>query len=105
MGLLKRAMRIDRSADEYFRQRMRHFLMAGLKGRAITVKVGVREFQVAESDYMGLFRGTIEIGDDFASGLTEFIEGWYNRERLHSSLGYRSPMQYEQFLQDQATAA
>ena len=40
-----------------------------------------------------------------ARALTEFIEGWYNRERLHSSLGYRSPVQYEQFLQDQATAA
>jgi len=37
--------------------------------------------------------------------LTEFIDGWYNRVRLHSSLGYRSPMQYERFLQDQARAA
>ncbi len=26
----------------------------------------------------------------------EWIEGWYNRERLHSSLGYLSPQQYEQ---------
>jgi len=25
----------------------------------------------------------------------EYIEVWYNRERLHSSLGYQSPMQYE----------
>jgi putative transposase len=24
-----------------------------------------------------------------------FIEGWYNRVRLHSALGYRSPMAYE----------
>jgi putative transposase len=28
-----------------------------------------------------------EIGD--------FIEVWYNRERRHSSLGFRSPVQYE----------
>jgi len=27
--------------------------------------------------------------------LFEFIEIWYNRQRRHSSLGYRSPMQYE----------
>jgi putative transposase len=27
--------------------------------------------------------------------LYEFIELWYNRDRRHSSLGYRSPMQYE----------
>jgi transposase InsO family protein len=25
-----------------------------------------------------------------------FIEVWYNRQRLHSTLGYRSPVQYEQ---------
>ncbi|WP_437437859.1 transposase [Streptomyces olivoreticuli] len=25
----------------------------------------------------------------------DFIEGWYNSRRLHSSLGYRSPAEYE----------
>jgi transposase InsO family protein len=25
----------------------------------------------------------------------DFIEGWYNLHRLHSSLGYRSPADYE----------
>ena len=29
------------------------------------------------------------------TALFEYIEGWYNRERRHSSLGYRSPVQYE----------
>jgi len=28
----------------------------------------------------------------------EYIEVWYNRQRLHSALGYLSPMQYEQRL-------
>ena len=27
--------------------------------------------------------------------LFEYIEGWYNTRRLHSSLGYRSPAEYE----------
>ena len=27
-----------------------------------------------------------------------FIEVWYNRQRLHSTLGYRSPEQYERLL-------
>lgn len=30
--------------------------------------------------------------------LFEFIEIWYNRQRRHSSLGYRSPVQYEEQL-------
>jgi putative transposase len=31
-----------------------------------------------------------------------FIEGWYNPLRLHSALGYRSPVAYEQ---EQTSAA
>ena len=30
------------------------------------------------------------------SAIFEWIEGWYNRRRLHSTLGYRSPAQYEE---------
>jgi putative transposase len=26
----------------------------------------------------------------------EFIEVWYNRQRMHSTLGYRSPAEFEQ---------
>ena len=29
-----------------------------------------------------------------------FIEGWYNPVRLHSALGYRSPMTYEATLEN-----
>jgi hypothetical protein len=29
-----------------------------------------------------------------------FIEGWYNPVRLHSGLGYRSPMTYEAEMQN-----
>lgn len=35
----------------------------------------------------------------------EYIEMWYNRRRLHSSLGYRSPVQYEAALLEGANAA
>jgi transposase InsO family protein len=29
------------------------------------------------------------------TALFEYIEGWYNRQRLHSSLDYLSPVEYE----------
>ncbi len=40
-----------------------------------------------------------------ATTIFEFIEIWYNRERLHSSLGYRTPAQMEHLLIQQALAA
>ena len=29
------------------------------------------------------------------TAIFEYIEGWYNRRRLHSTLGYRSPVEFE----------
>ena len=34
----------------------------------------------------------------------EFIEGWYNTRRLHSSLGYRSPAHYEATIHQETAA-
>jgi transposase InsO family protein len=34
----------------------------------------------------------------------EFIEGWYNTRRLHSSLGYRSPAEYEATIHQESAA-
>lgn len=37
--------------------------------------------------------------------LVEFIDRWYNRERLHSSLNYKTPAQFEQDLLGTSRAA
>lgn len=34
----------------------------------------------------------------------EYIEGWYNTRRLHSSLGYRSPAEYEATIHQESAA-
>ena len=36
--------------------------------------------------------------DELAQAIFEWIEAWYNMRRLHSSLGYRSPAEYETVL-------
>ena len=36
--------------------------------------------------------------DEARSDLFEYIEGFYNRRRRHSALGYRSPVEYEETL-------
>ncbi len=34
--------------------------------------------------------------NDARSTIAYYIEAWYNRRRLHSSLGFSSPMQFEE---------
>jgi len=42
-----------------------------------------------------LDRHTFRSRDQARSAVFEFIEGWYNPHRRHSSIGYRSPVRYE----------
>jgi transposase InsO family protein len=42
--------------------------------------------------------GVFATRDDARHALGTFIEAWYNRERRHSSLGFRSPVEYEEQL-------
>ena len=37
-----------------------------------------------------------ETRDQARSDIVNWMEGFYNRKRMHSALGYRSPIQYEQ---------
>jgi hypothetical protein len=94
MGLIKRAMRVDRTADEYFRPRMRPFMMSGLKGRVVSVVLASREFQVAESDYMGLFRGTVELNAEIASAAATSLDNSGQWLSCQAILGPSDPRQF-----------
>ena len=39
--------------------------------------------------------GVFEDVEQAKSEVFSYIEGYYNRTRLHSSLGYKSPMEFE----------
>ena len=43
-----------------------------------------------------LDRATFRTRAEAEHAIFEFIEGWYNPHRRHSSLGYRSPIDFEQ---------
>lgn len=48
--------------------------------------------------YLSAFKTRVEA----KQAIFEYIEVYYNRQRLHSSLGYLSPSEYEQYLHSQA---
>ena len=42
-----------------------------------------------------IYRNNFESFEDLRFGLFKFIEVWYNRNRLHSALGYQTPIEWE----------
>lgn len=48
-----------------------------------------------------LARSSFETHEQARRALFAFIEGWYNANRRHSSIGYRSPIRYEQLHDEQ----
>jgi transposase InsO family protein len=49
-----------------------------------------------------VYRTKFKTRAEASAAIFEFIEVWYNRQRMHSSLGYQTPIEYEQ---QQLTAA
>jgi len=41
-----------------------------------------------------IYRHKIDCQEEMQAHLFKYIEVWYNRQRLHSSLGYQTPFQY-----------
>ena len=42
--------------------------------------------------------------ENLRANIEEFIEQYYNRQRLHSALGYRSPEEFEKQIEASASA-
>ena len=61
MAMIRRAMRVDRLAEVYFRQRMPRFLLDSGHGLEIVVRIDDRTYSAGRSDPAGLFRQEIEV--------------------------------------------
>ena len=81
------------ASDDYQDELARHGVVCSMSRRATCL-----DNAVAESWFSTLKN---ELGEHFdtqeqaRSALFEYIEAFYNRERMHSSLGYVSPAQFE----------
>ncbi len=49
-----------------------------------------------------LNRQTFRTREEARRGIFEYIEGWYNNQRRHSGIEYRSPAEYERLHQQSA---
>ena len=45
-----------------------------------------------------IYQGRYETRAQARLDIVDWIEGFYNRQRLHSSIGYRTPMEVENML-------
>jgi putative transposase len=59
-----------------------------------TSALGARRFAILECELID--RESYSNRTEARLSLFDYIEGWYNPRRIHSSLDYRSPMNYEE---------
>lgn len=88
---------------EVFRERLtRYGMIASMsrKGNCWDNAVAESFFATLEVELIDKHRWATR--DEARRAIFQFIEGWYNRRRRHSTLGYRSPAAYEAELQDAA---
>jgi putative transposase len=74
----------------------------GSKGDCFDNAVAESFFATLEKDL--LRRGSFATRQDARTAVFDYIEAFYNPVRLHSTLGYRSPIEYEKIQNEQKAA-
>ena len=73
------------------------------KGNCWDNAVAESFFKTLKSDL--IYHSKFKTIKDAKSAIFEYIEIWYNRKRLHSSIGYRTPEEMEEYLLNNKKAA
>jgi putative transposase len=113
LGALRHALALRQPSAELLHHSDRGTQYVSLEYQAVLAARGIRvslsrrgdcwDNAVAESFFATLKRELLQrttwvTRAAATTALTDYIDGWYNRLRRHSSLGYLSPLQYEQKL-------
>ncbi len=64
LAVIRRAMKVTRDGDVYFRQRMRQFLVHFSSGRLVSVRLASQAATFGPTELAGLFRGEMQLGMD-----------------------------------------
>jgi transposase InsO family protein len=86
-------------ASEAYRAKLEELCMTASMSR----KGNCYDNAFAESFFATLkkelvYRGKFETKEEAKKMIFEYVEVWYNRKRLHSSIGYMTPVQFEESL-------
>jgi putative transposase len=99
-GCLHHSDRGRQYVDGAYRQLLEtHGLVASMSRKGDCWDNAVAESFFATLEFELIAESTWRTREAARRAIFEFIEVWYNRERRHSTLGYVSPVQYEQQLQ------
>lgn len=90
------------AAGDYRAELEAHGMIASMSGKGDCYDNAVAESFFATLEFELIMRSDWHTKEDARRAIFRYIETWYNRKRLHSTLGYRSPMAYEQELLDAA---
>lgn len=71
LAVIRRAMKVSRDGEVYFRQRMRQFLVNFSSGRLVTVQLGSHSVTLGPTELAGLFRGELQISAADAAEIAE----------------------------------
>lgn len=95
-GMVGHSDRGSQYASEIYRERLRNSgITASMSRRGNCYDNAYAESFFATLKKELIYRRDFETKTEAKKAIFEYIEVWYNRSRLHSSLGYLSPVQFE----------
>jgi len=97
--LLAHSDRGSQYASEQYRERLKKLgctLSMSRKGNCYDNAIAESFFATLKKEL--IYRKKIKTKDEGKRLIFEYIEVWYNRLRIHSSIGYMSPVQFEESL-------
>jgi putative transposase len=96
--------RVQYASGDYMRLLDKHHIIASMSRPANPYDNASCESFIKTLKREEIYANEYQDLDDLRSNLEEFIEQYYNRRRLHSALGYRSPEEFEQVAQTEAVS-